>query len=77
MTRPRDRAGSPNEGLRGPIEPGSALHRLLTMVAEEIARSQARGFPTTADSPNAVQSSCIKQSANPDLTSLAHPPPPE
>ncbi len=77
MTRPRDRFGSPIEGLRGPIEPGSALHRLLTMVAEEIARSQAQEFPTTTDSPNAVQSSCIKQSANSDLTSSAHPPPTE
>jgi hypothetical protein len=32
----------PRDGVSGPIEPGSVLHRVLVMVAQEIARSRAR-----------------------------------
>jgi len=31
----------------GPIEPGSVLHRVLVMIAQEIARSRARGLPAS------------------------------
>jgi hypothetical protein len=50
MSRSRDIGGPPRRGASGPIEPGSILYRILLMVAEEIARSQARAFPESTES---------------------------
>jgi len=49
----RTRSGA----IAGPIGPGSVLHRVLVMVAQEIARSRAQGLPGSippADSPEPV-----------------------
>ncbi len=74
MSRPRDRSGSPREGVPGPIEPGTALYRLLKMVAEEIARSQAQGIPETTALPGA-NGSRPERPAGEDHTSFTDPPP--
>jgi len=50
MSHPRDR-NQPNREVPGPIVPGSDLYRLIEMVAEEIARSRARGSDERTEEP--------------------------
>jgi hypothetical protein len=49
MPNPPDRVRPPGPGGPRPIEPGSALHRLVEMVAEAVARSSPRSLPATPD----------------------------
>ncbi len=63
MSRQREHRGSPSAKNAGPIKPGSTLHRLLEMIAEEIARSQAQGTPEKIDQPNS-QSPASSESDN-------------
>lgn len=43
----QDDRRTPSGGMSGPIEPGSVLHRVLVMIAQEIVRSRARGGPAS------------------------------
>lgn len=51
MPHPPDRGRPPGPGEPGPIEPGSALYRLLEMIAEAVARSPSRTPPAPARRP--------------------------
>ena len=51
MSHRPDRRPAPGRDDPGPIEPGSALHRLLVMVAEAIVRARARGSDGPAEQP--------------------------
>lgn len=51
MPHPPDRGRPPGRGEPGPIEPGSALYRLIEMVAEAVARAPARTPPAPAVRP--------------------------
>ena len=51
MSHRPDRSPPPGRDDPGPIEPGSALHRLLVMVAEAIVRARAQGTDEPTEKP--------------------------
>jgi hypothetical protein len=51
---PEPRCESTAEGREGPVKPGTPLHHLLQLIAEEVARALQRQLPPR-DTPHPKQ----------------------